>query len=658
MKRKLLKFTLFVFLLMNGVAYAQTVSTTDQVLGESSIGNEILVPINSQDISSSYGDIITATIRVEYNENVLDFVEYTNLNPGFPSGDLSISVNPAGEDGEVQVNIEHDPFTGFTWPDGKMFDLKFVFAGGDAEFLITTAEFLASDFSTNNATIIQGSITGGNPTNIITSGSWSTATNWSLGVVPNSYHDVLIQSGSSKGLVTLSGTASAFSVRVQDDGQFTQNSGSVLTTQDDFIVESGGSFIQDGTVNTPPGAKKASRIIGAWESASATGDGWHLISSPVDAQAIDPEFTGPDSYDFYGWDEPNQMWRAEGDGLTDTDFGVGKGYLVAYETEHTYFFSGDFNTSDVTGLTVTNSGTDDYYGFTLLGNPYPSALEWATGDWSLGNIQTTAYAWDESDKAYNPIGENGIIPPINGFMVYTPSATETLTIPEAARVHDGTDWYKNEEEKLVLVAHDPSNESAQEHTIKFNANATVDYDLKHDAVYLSGYAPDLYSKGGDKNLMVNALPSVSFDTEIPLTFVKNEDSEEYIIELAENSTNEEVFLTDLKTNETISLTNQQAYEFTAEEGDMQDRFELKFTTVGIDDQSKNAPKVYAVNNKLVFENLKQNTTVTVYNMNGQSVYSKRLDDKRVEKLLDIPDGIYMVRMQSGNEVVNEKIIIK
>ncbi|MDZ7776376.1 MAG: hypothetical protein U5L09_12630 [Bacteroidales bacterium] len=72
----------------------------------------------------------------------MDYVEYTNLNAGFPSGDLAISENPSGENGVVQINIEHTPFTGFAWPDGKMFDLKFTFAGGNADFQITTAEFV------------------------------------------------------------------------------------------------------------------------------------------------------------------------------------------------------------------------------------------------------------------------------------------------------------------------------------------------------------------------------------------------------------------------------------------------------------------------------------------------------------------------------------
>lgn len=656
MKQLLFKFTLFTFLIMTGVTYAQTVSTNNMSLDGSSFGSEILIPIYSQDITSSYGNIVIATIRVEYNEEVLDYVEYTNLNAALPSGELNISVNPSGGSGAVQLNIEHTPFTGFAWPDGKMFDLKFDYEGGDAEFEIVSGStsFLPPDFIEEFPTITQGSVIGYADITA-TDGDWNSAGTWTgeLGALttPGLGHNVTINSG---GTVTLSSGSQVNSVTVSDGGQLTQDATTTLDVTGDFTIESGGSFIQNGTVNAA--SKIAERQVEAY---TANDDGWHLLSSPVASQAIDPVFTGNGGlYDFFNWHEPTQTWQAFGDGFGGPAFTPGIGYLVAYENVGMKQFSGDFNTADIENIPLTRS-VNDSPGWNLLGNPYPSALEWGTGDWGLGNVQAAAYVWDEATKDYVIREEGDIIPAMNGFMVYlTSGTTSTMDIPANARVHDGQTWYKNEEEKVVLKAHDPSNQSAKEHVVKFNAGASADYEAQHDAVYISGYAPDLYSFGGSKALMVNTLPSSAYESPIPLSFVKNE-GQEYVIELAENTTGQEIYLIDKKTGNTVYLSQDTFYEFTAAEGDEPERFELKFSTVGIDEQADNRPNVYVAEQTLVVENLKAKTEIAVYNTQGQLLYEfDAQENSRFEKRLHVKEGIYVIHTQSKYGISSKKVFIK
>lgn len=639
---------------------AQTLSTETFSSGNAnlpSIGSNFNVPINANSIGTN---ILSMTFYFEYDSTVIQNTGYSNSQ--FPSGvDIIIT--------KVDPNIMKVEIAAFgsllTVSDGKVLDLNFDFSGGDSpldfqvvgDTYVSQVEYLVEgtfDFTASDVT--NGSVNGGNVTNTITSGAWATELNWSQSVVPNSFHDVVIESG-SKGLVNLISNVSARSVTIKDGGQFTQSSGSTLNVTNDFIIESGGSFIQNGTVNATN--KIAERSVAAY---TTNDDGWHLLSSPVASQDIDGTAFEPvdGSDDFYMWDETaaTNPWINHDQGGFSS-FSVGAGYLVAYNPGKTLEFTGDFNTSDVTGLSVTNSGANSSTGFNLLGNPYPSALEWNTGDWTLGNVQTTAYVWDESGKSYNPIGANDAIPAMNGFMVYT-IAAETLTIPEAARIHDATDWYKDEEQKIELVAHDPSNESAQQHIIKFSANATVDYDLQHDAVYMSGYAPQFYSHGGGKALMVNTLPSLSSETVIPLTFNKNEGAE-YVIELAENTTGEEVFLRDMKMNKTIALSDIGLYEFTAEEGDSPERFKLQFYsfTTGDDAFEADAISAYVSEKTLVIENLKTQADVRVFNLSGQLMH--RFDaeaSSRTEERLNIQSGIYMVHIRSGKDVITSKVFVK
>ena len=112
MKQFLIKIHLLVFsLLIAFPLFAQEVSTTTQVFTGPDFGTTILVPIYSTDITATYGNLVTATIRVEYNEAVLTYVGFTNLNPALSS--LTISVFPNGTGGVVQLNIENPAFSGF-----------------------------------------------------------------------------------------------------------------------------------------------------------------------------------------------------------------------------------------------------------------------------------------------------------------------------------------------------------------------------------------------------------------------------------------------------------------------------------------------------------------------------------------------------------------
>ncbi|MDZ7776375.1 MAG: hypothetical protein U5L09_12625, partial [Bacteroidales bacterium] len=122
------------------------------------------------------------------------------------------------------------------------------------------------------------------------------------------------------------------SVTVSDGGQLTQDAATTLDVSGDFVIESGGSFIQNGTVNAS--SKIAEREVQAY---TASDDGWHLLSSPVASQAIDGTAFEPThgSDDFFMWDESAAVepWINHDGGLF-TSFGLGTGYLVAYSAEH------------------------------------------------------------------------------------------------------------------------------------------------------------------------------------------------------------------------------------------------------------------------------------------------------------------------------------
>jgi hypothetical protein len=424
-----------------------------------------------------------------------------------------------------------------------------------------------------------------------------------------------------------------------------------------FTVASGASLITTGTVT---GSVIVERSIGAWTDAL---HGWHLLSSPVASQAIDPAFTDgtPANYDFYKWDESTDMWLTQKlPANAITSFGPGTGYLVAYAAVSTKQFNGALNTTSVPVSGLTSSGGANS-GWNLLGNPFSCALTWGTANWLLTNVTSTAKIWQESSASYVDIpATTGIIPAMNGFMVET-SGAGSLIIPISDRVHSATAWYKDSEGYIKLIASDPVNSTSQESIIKVNANATEGFDKEFDSHFLAGYAPQFYSIAGDESLSTNTLPNLDNGRVIEMGFVKNGATEfsiglntEYMIP------GMVVYLTDKKTGVVTELT-QNEYTFNASDGDDANRFLLHFSALGIDDPSvsetysiySHAGNIYIASQQAV------KADVMVSNLLGQVVMHCQTNGNNLTALnaSALHNGVYMVTVISGSQVVSRKVLI-
>ncbi|RLD85434.1 MAG: hypothetical protein DRJ09_12930 [Bacteroidetes bacterium] len=447
-----------------------------------------------------------------------------------------------------------------------------------------------------------------------------------------------------------------------------------------------GSLIIKGAVSGS-GDMNVQRYIAGW----GTGDqhGWHLLSSPVSSQNISTVFVDitaspiSSNVDFYRWSETENVWinikKSDGNynqGTASTNFSndasplfsIGTGYLIAYSSNLTKTFMGTPNVADVTisSLSKTNDG------WHLLGNPYQSALLWnnTTADWGLGtNFSTTAKIWNESSASYTDISSGNPIPIMQGFMVQCLTASSSLTIPTSDRTHNTTQWYKNSsidlsKNTLKLIVSETENNTAQESIIRVNTNATDEFDSKFDSHFLAGFAPQFYSVLDDGTaLSTNAIPSVSSKT-ISFSFVKNSAMEYDIkaegIETFDN--NVAVYLTDLKTNHTQKLNDNPVYHFTAGEGDIQERFELHFGPVGIDNHKsvENRINVFTANNQIeIRSKLPLNGVVQVYNITGQLIFKTSIHNQSSASInAGSLKGIVIVSVVDNNKVFNQKVLIK
>ena len=437
-----------------------------------------------------------------------------------------------------------------------------------------------------------------------------------------------------------------------------------------LVVKSGGSLIQNSAV-----LATVERDITSWSNAL---HGWHFLSSPVSDQAISPAFTVGTlaNYDFYTWWEPTNEWvnfkQTSGTSwLTANTLGVtssasnfipGKGYLVSYSATSTKQFTGTLNNSDITVINLPiSAGTNRSWH--LLGNPFTSAISWASNFWHLNNIVETAKIWNESGASYSDIIADVQIPALNGFMVEVAAgfgSSNSLTIPSVERVHDPSPWYKSfGKQYIVLVANDPKGMTAQESKIQIVPESTTGFDTKFDSHFLAGYAPKFYSIVGDEYLSTNTLPEIPLESVIPFGFVKN-DASDFSIELKQSIDGYTIYLKDQKTNTDQNLSENPVYTFTSEAGDDPNRFLLHFlNTTGTFKPTASPIKVYSSNGKINISGMDGKAEILVRNMMGQAVLRGSVNGESLYSMNTgkLPVGVYVVSVVSGKQTVSEKVVI-
>ncbi|HOU64244.1 MAG TPA: T9SS type A sorting domain-containing protein [Tenuifilaceae bacterium] len=504
--------------------------------------------------------------------------------------------------------------------------------------------------------------------NFVTAGNWSVTANWSAAALPGTDEIAYIMADA-----TLDQDVTINGLSIHTGNSLTIPSGKTLTVTGTLANDAGNTGLvikSDGSgagslIHSTANVKATiERYIGAW----SVNHGWHFLSCPMVAEAIQPHFVPnpPGSnQDFYKWDEPSNVWvntKTEA-GAWNTDFesgfASGHGYLVAYNAEVTKIFRDSINVVGVSVSGLTNTSGKTYRGWHLLGNPFASAIKWSQGTWNKTNIGANPQIWDEATASYKVLAGDGIIPAMNGFMVYT-TGSGSLTIPANARLHSDGAWYKSgKEDRILLVAHDPQGNTAQESIIRFNSGATENFDMDYDSYFLAGFAPNFYSVAGDEHFALNTLPVLTEGLSIPLGFVKNASSG-FNIELQETMEGITIYLTDLKTNTNQNLSKSPVYTFTAEEGDLPDRFKLTFGNVGFSEPSISPFSIYSGNGAIYINNGNQivEGTVTIYSITGQAITTRSLSGDRLQKLsFNGKPGCYIVRVTTDKGVYSQKIIL-
>lgn len=677
---------------------ATTVDINEYVIKD--LGGESHTINNGGSLNISSGSFLVLGINSDINTNGGVPVNYQYSSFNLANGDDEIILYMS--DGTTEIDrVEWDG--GTSWPDPTGASMTYTGSTAGNNNLgsnWTTATKRENDYTNPLGTETDYGSPGNNGTgqDLVTSTTWSGTGNWSEGNdvgntnwsdgVPGASTNVSIN-----GTLTVDDLVECNDFTIAPTGQVSVTSGQGLSINGDLLIASTsggtGSFIYNAGDIDITGTTTVQRYLTNY---SAVGDNeYHFISSPVTSQAIQPEFVEDPplaTVDFYKYDEPTNTWintKLAENGLWNSGFGanfeVGKGYLVAYPTAPvTKSFTGTLNSYTSAApleITCTNNNNN---GWNLLGNPFPSAIDWdlvTTGDLGDG-MDNALYYYDAAAANYRYYiqlsGETGslgtgsqYIPSGQGFMVHAQSAgTKTVTLYEDQQTHSTQSFYKNTHSLANLLELKLANDGKEdETTLFFYPEATNGFDGSYDAYKLYSYAvdmPQIYSIiNSNTRLAINSMGSIAENPTVQMGF-RIQKAGEHTLNASgtENfDLSASIILEDTYLNKMHDFKTAGDYTFASETGDFTDRFIMHFGVVGIDESPElNQINAYVYNNSLYVQSQLDNAQMSLYDIQGRQMLTEQLNGTGLHSTeLNLPTGIYIVRLQSNNQVKNVKVFI-
>jgi hypothetical protein len=484
--------------------------------------------------------------------------------------------------------------------------------------------------------------------------------------------DLTVQSG-SRFVIPRSG-------RLTVEGNIQLNSAECLVLKAGQGSSAPGSLIGNGSF-IGPGTVLVEKFIPKYNTPDDPN--YHLVSSPVVSQNIQPEFVNdpPDSTtDFYRWDEISGVWMNSktSSGLWNTSFqpgddrtfNPGRGYLLAYNTDVIKNFNGSIWNSDLNVPVTYTSAAGAYAGYNLVGNPFTSALNGDIQNWTKSNVQNALWVW--SPDAGNYLVWNGltgtlpdgVIPSMQGFFIKATGNSPSLVIPASSRVHNSQGGYKSGLENTLEITLSGSTWCDKAILyIPMQSQSIPDSLFNLEKFFGYRDAAQLYFLRNDNYFSIIQSDTTSREWVLPLGIQKGiSDTLKFGFTGMEAFHGSEIYLEDRLNNLNINLLEEGSYQFISSFPEENDRFFLHYrnTTGSGDSKSPLRPYVFSAGNTIVINNADNSTTVEkleIYDLIGSLVYSGIIPAGIRKINPDLASGYYFVRLTTGATSVTVKILL-
>jgi len=413
------------------------------------------------------------------------------------------------------------------------------------------------------------------------------------------------------------------------------------------------------------------------------------FSSYVDLSASFPAF--------YSYDEnlqPNGWVSYTNTSNTMTPTLAYAANLGTSKSVITISLTGAVNNGTQTAPTLYNHNNGYASGFNLVGNPYPSPIDWNAGSgWTKTNIDNALYYFDASDtnqysgtySSYiNGISSNGIanniIPTMQGFFIHVSDGTYpvagTLVFNNGVRINNLNPFFHKSAEfdpkpLIRLTAGFTEKDSQQDAvTVYLEDSATPSFDKEFDALKMMNtddLVPNVYAISADaKHLSISAIPPLLDSlTRIPLGLQTTRDGiltfNVQDIEFIPGGAY--IYLEDRYTGLYYNLRLSPKFSIYLPAGSYENRFALVLSLKYFKDytHSDDAFYVYSSGGKL-FVNLNlpsdNGGDILIYDMLGKNLYKRKFYENGPHEIdLNLNTGIYIICLLSDTGMCSKKVFI-
>lgn len=499
---------------------------------------------------------------------------------------------------------------------------------------------------------------------------WDSRDNWSSGEIPIGTTNVFIPENPYYGKVFPFITSTGIEVNnleIDPNASVTINPGKDLTVNGDFI-NSGtlliksidlytGSFIDKQTIS---GSGK-----GRIEATLPSHRYWYMSHPLSGVNSGVYNAADQNAVRLYYYD---RGWKEIVDNVTP--FSAMQGVTINLKDPATIAYEGDLNTGLQT-IALTP-------GYNLIGNPYPSAINWeADAGWNrtlLGDtyyIRTTIMSGERGLATYNKAADPGAkslnggmaeIPPLQSFWVAS-SGSGTLELNNAARLHKDIKLKSGGIIDNVLRMKLAYGDVWDETVVYFSPDANIGLEYKDSEKRFAEVEalPEIYSALEGVNYGINGLPDLTESVTIPLGIlaIGEKNVELSFDALANFFPNVEVFVEDIKKGISVDMRKVDGYQFVTEDGNHK-RLLLHVRPIATDVQSPNSgkgPYIYAYQNGgelMVFENLLADqphgeVNIELYSIAGSKVLERTYNASGLHTLpANLASGTYLVKISAKN----------
>jgi hypothetical protein len=516
-------------------------------------------------------------------------------------------------------------------------------------------------------------------------------------------------------------------ITINNTSGVTNNSSLMLTgilkaTTGDFnttgIVGSAFTLVSDATQTAFIDGSGKGDVIGSVKMQRYLDEafGYKYFSSPFSDSKVgdfspymdlvdpDPDSSFPNFYTYdenrqYDADSASTGWEAYTNPSDPLD--ILKGYALNFgktKAIKIVEITGTVNNENQQ-ITLENNNRTYTKGFNLVGNPYPSPIDWNAAGWTKDKIDDALYFFtagstDQYTGTYSTyIGgtssdgkSSSIIPSMQGFFVHVsddlsdpPSkVTATLGLTNQVRTNNFSQEFLKvkEPEKAALIRITAAFENevnSDPAVLYFPHFAELSFEKDKDALKLMNTdirVPNLYSLTPEnKKLSINALPKPGSDDvkKIPLGLKTEKDGWMLIglKDLENLPLNFNVYLIDSEKRIGQNLSRKPQYRFYAKSGQHESRFHLMFSETELSDPAMAFDEPFSIRTVggkvMVSLNLKsgQSGVLIASNVTGQILDRKTVSEKQIIEIEGIKSsGLYFFSINLKDGMFSKKVLIQ